>query len=262
LQEEDEVSQASQSGGDSQSGGAAGDHDIAPQPDRPPLTDDELSCEPVVDNIRRFQEADEVSRASLSGGASSDHDIAPQPNRPPLTNEEQAGIDQQDLPDLGGHLHQEETPPRDIYQKDLEQIPAEEETKPRLTQASRDTSRRVNTRDMANTRTRSKPRLNYTILHRIGRKELAAKAIYLTPAFAHAFVNALLWHQWTRTIKGLPPEPCNWTQFNADDFQMGDGNDEELVTGDRLQLRERSNRTHSTLGGLRGVSFIYQQVQH
>jgi hypothetical protein len=171
LQEEDEVSQASQSGGDSQSGGASGDHDIAPQP-----------------------------------------------NRPPLTDEERAGLDQQELPDLGGYLYQEGTPPRDIYQKDLEQIPAEEETKPRLTQASRDIGGRVNTRDMANTRTRSKPRLNYTILHRIGRKELAAKAIYLTPAFAHAFVNALLRHQWTRTIKGLPPEPYNWTQFNADDF--------------------------------------------
>jgi hypothetical protein len=211
LQEEDEVSQASQSGG------ASGDHDIAPQPDRPPLTDNELSCEPVIDNIRRFQEADEVSRASLSGGdsqsggASGDHDIAPQPNRPPLTDEEQAGINQQGLPNLGGHLYQEGTPLRDIYQKDLEQIPAEEEAKPRPTRASRDTSRRANTRDMANTRTRSKPRLNYTILHRIRRKELAAKAIYLTPAFAHAFVNALLRHQWTRTIKGLPPEPCNWT---------------------------------------------------
>jgi len=44
LQEQDE---ASLSGGDSQSGGASGDHDIAPQPDRPPLTDDELSSEPV-----------------------------------------------------------------------------------------------------------------------------------------------------------------------------------------------------------------------
>ena len=80
MQEEDEVSQALQSGGDSQSRGAADDQDIAPQPDQP-LTDDELSCEPVIDNIKRFQEADEVSRASLSGGdsqlggASSDHNI-------------------------------------------------------------------------------------------------------------------------------------------------------------------------------------------
>jgi hypothetical protein len=255
LQEEDEVSQVSQSGGDSQSGGASSDHDIAPQLDRPPLTDDEPSSEPVTDIIRRFQEEDEVSRASLSGGdsqsggASGDHDIAPQPDRPPLTDGEQAGLDQQELPDLGGHLCQEQTPSRDIYQKDLEQIPAREETGPRLTQASRDTSGRFNTRDMANTRTRSKTRLNYTILHRIRRKELAAKAIYLTPASAHAFINALLQHQWIRMIKGLPPEPRRW-------------NDRRLVTGNRLQLRERSNRTHNTLGGLRGVSFIYYQVQH
>jgi hypothetical protein len=106
LQEEDEVSQAS-SGGDSQSGGAAGDHDIAPQPIQPPLTDDELSCEPVIDIIRRFQEADEVSRASLSGGdsqsggASGDHDIAPQPNQPPLTDDVRAGLGQQEPPNLG-----------------------------------------------------------------------------------------------------------------------------------------------------------------
>ena len=197
-----------------QSGGDSGDHDIAPQPDRPPLTDNELSSESVIDNIRRFQEADEVSRASLSGGdsqsggASGDHDIAPQPNRPPLTNKEQAGLDQQELPDLGGNL----------YQEDLEQILAEyfkEDAEPRLTQASRDMGGRVNTRDMANTRTRSKPRLNYTILHRMGKKELAAKAIYLTLAFAHASLNALLQHQWTRMIKGLPPEPCNWASFDA-----------------------------------------------
>jgi len=241
LQEEDEVSQASQSGGDSQSGGAADDHDIALQPDQPPLTDNELSCEPVVDNIRRFQEADEVSRAPLlggdsqSGGASGDHDIAPQSNRPPLIDEGQAGFDQQELPDPGGHLCQEKTPSRDIYQEDLEQILAG------LTQASHNISGKANTR--------LKPRLNYTILHRTGKKELAAKAIYLTLAFAHAFMNALLRHQWTRTIKGLPPEPRRW-------------NDGELVTGDRSQLRERSNRTHNTLGGLRGVSFIYKQVQH
>ena len=71
---------------------------------------------------RSLQEADEVSRASQSGGASGDHDIAPQLNRPPLTDDEQAGLDQQELPDLGGHLHQEGTPPRDVYQEDLEQI--------------------------------------------------------------------------------------------------------------------------------------------
>ena len=210
LHEEDEVSQASQSGG------ASSDHGIAPQPDQPPLSNNELSYEPV-DNIRRFQEADEVSRASLSGGdsqlegASGDHDIAPQPNRPPLTDKEQAGIDQQDFPDLRDYLHQEWTSLRDIYQENLEQTPAEEKAKPRLTRASRDTSGRVNTRDMMNTYTQSKPRLIYTILHGMGRKELAAKAIYLTPKFAHGFVNALLRHQWTRTIKGLPLEPCNWT---------------------------------------------------
>jgi hypothetical protein len=93
-QKADEVSRASLSGGDSQSGGAAGDHDIAPQPIQPPLTDDELSRRPVVNNIRRFQETDKVSRASLSGddsqseGDSGDHDIAPQPDRPPLTDDE------------------------------------------------------------------------------------------------------------------------------------------------------------------------------
>ena len=37
---------------------------------------------------------------------------------------------------------------------------------------------------------------------------------------------------------------------NADDFQMGDENDVELMTGDQLQLRERPNRTYSTLRGL------------
>ena len=105
LQEEDEVSQASQSGGDSQSGGASGDQNIAQQPDRPPLTDDELSSEPVTDIIRRLQggleasrslqegykasralQEDEVSQASQSGGASGDHDIAPQLDQPPLSN--------------------------------------------------------------------------------------------------------------------------------------------------------------------------------
>ena len=90
---------ALQSGGDSQSGGASGDHNIVPQPNRPPLTDDELSCEPVIDNIKRFQEADEVSRALLLGGdfqlggISSDYNITLQPNRPPLTDKEQAGFD-------------------------------------------------------------------------------------------------------------------------------------------------------------------------
>ena len=70
------------------------------------------------------------------GGASSDHDIALQPNRPPFTDDEQAGLDQQELPNLGGHLYQEETPLRDLYQEDLKQIPAEnleEKAKPRLT---------------------------------------------------------------------------------------------------------------------------------
>ena len=38
----------------SQSGGASSDHDIAQQPDRPLLTNDELSSGPVVDNIKRF----------------------------------------------------------------------------------------------------------------------------------------------------------------------------------------------------------------
>ena len=105
MQEESKASQASQSGG------ASSDHDIAPQPERPPHTNNELSSEPVIDIIRRFQEADEVSRTLLlggnsqSGGASGDYDIVPQPNWPPLTNEEQAGINQQGLPDLGGHLH-------------------------------------------------------------------------------------------------------------------------------------------------------------
>jgi len=67
-------------------GGDTGDHDIALQPDRPLFTDDELSSEPVIDIIRRFQKADEVSGASLSrsdsqsGGVSGDHDIALQPN--------------------------------------------------------------------------------------------------------------------------------------------------------------------------------------
>jgi len=119
LQEEDEVSQASQSGGDSQSGGASGDHDIAPQP-----------------------------------------------NRPPLTDEEQAGLDQQELPDLGGHLRQEASPPRDINQEDLEQI---------LTEYSDE-----ETKLMVNTRTRSKPQLDYSVLHRSGRKELVTKATYLS----------------------------------------------------------------------------------
>jgi hypothetical protein len=70
---------------------------------------------------RSLQEADKVSRASQSGGnsqsggASGDHDIAPQLNRPPLTDDEQVGLDQQELPNLGGYLHQEGLPLRDIY---------------------------------------------------------------------------------------------------------------------------------------------------
>ena len=64
LQEEDEVSQASQLGG------ASGGHNIAPQPDQPPLSNNELSYGPVVDIIKRFQEVEEVSWASLSGGDS------------------------------------------------------------------------------------------------------------------------------------------------------------------------------------------------
>ena len=60
---------------------------------------------------RSLQEAEKVSRTlqsggdSQSGGASGDHDIAPQLNRPPLTNDEQAGLNQQELPNLGGHLY-------------------------------------------------------------------------------------------------------------------------------------------------------------
>ena len=92
---------------------------------------------------------------------------------------------------------------------------------------------------MANTRTQSKPRLNYAILYRIGRKKLAAKAIYLT--FSHTFMDALLQHQWIRIIKGLPPELYIW-------------NDRKLITGNRLQLRKRSNTAHRTLEGLQGVS--------
>jgi len=153
---------------------------------------------------RSLQEADEVSRASQSGGdsqsggASGDHDIAPQLNRPPLTDDEQAGLDQQELPDLGGHLHQEGTPPGDVYQEDLEQI---------LTEYSEEDNEPI-----ANTRTRSKPRLDYSVLHRTGRKEPATKATYLTPSFAYTFASALLQPQWTRTTKGLPPEPRNWKE--------------------------------------------------
>ena len=162
---------------------------------------------------RSLQEADEVSRASQSGGdsqsggASGDQDIAPQPNRPPLTDEEQAGLNQQELPDLGGHLRQEGTPSRDIYQEDLEQNLAEySEDEAEPIQASLDA------RDMVNARTRSKPRLDYSVLHKTGRKELATKATYLTPAFAYTFASALSQPQWTRTTKGLPPEPRNWKE--------------------------------------------------
>ena len=66
---------------------------------------------------------------------------------------------------------------------------------------------------MANMCTQSKPRLNYTILYRTEGKELAAKAIYLTLAFAYPFINTLLQHQWIKMIKGLPLEPCNWTHL-------------------------------------------------
>jgi hypothetical protein len=114
---------------------------------------------------------------SQSGGASGDHDIALQPNRPPLTNDEQAGLNQQELPNLGGHLRQEGTPLRDIYQEDLEQILTkylEEDDKP-----------------IVSTYTRLKPRLNYSVLYRTRRKELATKATYLTPSFAYTFVSAL-----------------------------------------------------------------------
>ena len=139
---------------------------------------------------------------SQSGGASGDHDIAPQPNRPPLTDDEPAGLDQQELPDLGGHLRQEATPPRDVYQEDLEQI---------LTENSEEEAE-INTCNTANTRTRLKPRLNYSVLHRTGRKEPATKATYLTPSFAYTFASALSQPQWTRTTKGLPPEPRNWKE--------------------------------------------------
>ena len=46
--------------------------------------------------------------------------------------------------------------------------------------------------DIANMYTQSKLQLNYTTLYRTGRKELAAKAIYFTLAFAHTFINTLL----------------------------------------------------------------------
>ena len=73
---------------------------------------------------------------------------------------------------------------------------------------------------MAKTLTQSKPRLNYTILHRTGKKELATKAIHLILVFTHAFVNTLLKHQWTRTIKGLPPELHNWKRQRACDGRL------------------------------------------
>ena len=124
---------------------------------------------------------------SQSGGVSSNHNITLQPNRPPLTNEEQAGLNQQELPNLGGHLYQERTPPRDIYQEDLEQIPTKySKDKAEPIQAS------LNTYNIVKVHTQSKPRLNYSVLHRTKRKELATKATYLTPAFAYTFANALL----------------------------------------------------------------------
>jgi lipid II:glycine glycyltransferase (peptidoglycan interpeptide bridge formation enzyme) len=55
----------------------------------------------------------------------------------------------------------------------------------------------------------SKPQFNYTILHRIGKKELAIKAIYFTFIFAYIFINTLLKYQWMRIIKGLPLELYN-----------------------------------------------------
>ena len=49
------------------------------------------------------------------GGASGDYNIVLQLNRPPLTNDEQAGLNQQELPNLGGHLRKEATPLGNIY---------------------------------------------------------------------------------------------------------------------------------------------------
>jgi hypothetical protein len=42
---------------------------------------------------------------SQLGGASGDYNIVPQLNQPPLTDKEQAGLNQQKLPNLGGHLY-------------------------------------------------------------------------------------------------------------------------------------------------------------
>ena len=56
----------------------------------------------------------------------------------------------------------------------------------------------------------SKPRLDYSVLHKTGRKELAIKATYLTLAFAYTFTGALSQPQWIRIIKRLPPKPRNW----------------------------------------------------
>ena len=81
------------------------------------------------------QEADKVSQASQSGGdlqlgsnsqlggTSGDQNIILQPNQPPLTEDKQAGLNQQELPNLGRHFYQERTPLGNIYQEDLEQIP-------------------------------------------------------------------------------------------------------------------------------------------
>ena len=63
-----------------------------------------------------------------------------------------------------------------------------------------------------NTYTRLKPWLNYSVLHRTRRKELAIKATYLTPAFAYTFTIALSQPQWIRTTKGLPPKLYNWKE--------------------------------------------------
>ena len=147
------------------------------------------------------QEADKISQAlqlggnSQLGGVSSNYNIVLQPNRPPLINEKQAGLNQQDLFNLGGHFYQEGNPLGDIYQEDLKQILTkylEEEAKP-----------------IANTHTQSKLQFNYSILHKTERKELAVKATYFTLAFAYIFVNALLQPQQIKIIKGLPPKLYN-----------------------------------------------------
>jgi len=115
---------------------------------------------------------------SQLGGASGNYDIALQPNWPPLTNNKQVGFNQQKLPDLREHLCQEVTPLRDIYQENLKQI---------LTEYSDKEAELI-----VNTYTQLKPWLNYTVLHKTERKELATKATYLTLSVAYMFVSALL----------------------------------------------------------------------